>query len=472
MSTIRNGEVSFWSRSARMRPRNAPIPDTRQDLLIVGAGLTGLWAAYIAAREHPEWSITVIDAKHVGYGASGRNGGWMSTLLPGNRAVYAKRATAAGEDGGEAIRSFQIAVTRSIDEALGIMKKEGIDAGQVQGGNLHVAQTPAGLTRLKRKHETDLRYGYEPDDISFLSASETRERINVDGALGSLHYEHTAAVNPALMVSGLADAVERLGVRICEHTEATRVEKGTVSTARGALHATTVFVCVEASTGKIESSLPGFGSRELIPVNSSMIITEPLPDGVWKQIGWENRDCLMDAAHTFIYAQRTVDGRIAIGGRGNPYFFGSRLAGDGEVDNRTVQSLMKKLAHLFPGQELPIAHVWRGSIGVTRDWCAGLFFDRESRVGVVRGFAGHGVSSTLLAAKTLLERAEGRETELTRLPWNDHAAKKWEPEPIRWVGVHAMYRLFAVADAWEERTGSTQTSLLARFGSRLAGLHE
>ncbi|SJM54935.1 FAD-binding oxidoreductase [Gulosibacter sp. 10] len=472
MSAILNGEVSHWMRSASPRRYHSPLPDERQDLLIVGAGLTGLWAAYFAAKEHPDWKITVVEAKRVGYEASGRNGGWMSTLLPGNRAVWAKRVNKQGGDGIAAMREFQQAVNASIHEALDIMRREGIDAGQAQGGNLHVAQTPAGYARLKGKYETDLRYGYSPEDIRLLDAEETRERINVDGALGSLHYQHTTAVDPARMVAGLAEAVDRLGVRICEETAATRVEKQHVLTNRGPVIANTIFVCAEAATGKIESALPGFGPREVIPVNSSIIATETLPERFWKRIGWDERDCLMDSAHTFIYAQRTQDDRIAIGGRGTPYFFGSKLTGEGEVDERTIRSLRQKLAQLFPGETLPIAHAWRGSIGVTRDWCAGLFFDRESRVGVVRGYAGHGVSSTLLAAKTLLDRAEGRSTELVRMPWNDHRAKKWEPEPIRWLGVHTMYRLFEYADAQEARSGKPKTSLIAQFGSRLAGLHE
>ncbi|MYM20441.1 FAD-dependent oxidoreductase [Brevibacterium sp. 5221] len=483
----RNGEISHWmhadaAASPPPRAAPAPLPTAAQDLVIVGGGLTGLWAAYYASRRHPEWAITVLEAERVGYGASGRNGGWLSGLIPGNRAVYARAVDRAGGNGLAAVRAFQGELFATIDEVLEVLAAEGIDAHQVRGGNLEVAQTAAGMERLRARRAADIEYGYGEDQAVLQSPDEVTARIEVAHAHGGVLYPQTAAVDPALLCQGLAGALRARGARICEGARAGAVQAAagtgpaTVVTERGAVSGATVLVCLEAYSGSLRSGLPALGPRQVIPVNSSMIVTEPLSDADWQRIGWDGRACLGDAAHTFVYAQRTADGRIAIGGRGSPYRFNSGTPGAGEVDRCTVAQLARQLAGLFPqvfpDGRVPVAHAWRGVIGVTRDWCAGVFFDDRARVGTVRGYAGHGVTATNLAARTLLDRAEGLDTPLTRLPWNDHDSGAWEPEPIRWAGVHGMYRLFGVADAWEERRGAQRTSLLARLGGRLAGLAE
>lgn len=457
---VRNGEVSHWMAATpgAVAPV-AALPD-EADLVVVGGGLTGLWTAYYARRRHPEARIVVLEAERVGYGASGRNGGWMSTLLPGNRAVYARRA------GTQSVVAFQRALIETIDECLAVMRREGIEADQVRGGQLSVARTEAGLARLRATREGHLRFGYAPEEVELLDGAGFRERIAVAGALGGLFFPGTVRIDPAKLTRGLAEVLRAQGVTICEATRVTDVAPGAVSTSRGVVRTRDTAVCVEAYAAAL------LGGRSLIPVNSSIVVTEPLPDATWERIGWAGQECLGDAAHTFVYCQRTADGRIAIGGRGAPYRFGSGLTGDGEVPLATVRALETRLRSFFPGVELPLAHAWRGSIGVTRDWCAGVHHDPVTRVAVVQGYAGHGVTATNLAARTVLDRLGGVASPLTALPWNEHDSGRWEPEPLRWLGVHGMYRLFAAADRWEERRGSTRTSLLARAGSRLAGLHE
>ena len=479
MNAYRNGEISHWMRTTSAaetavgsHPRRGPLPIDEQDLVIAGGGLTGLWTAYYAITEHPEWRITVLDANEVGFGASGRNGGWASTLLPGNRAVYAKAITRAGGDGPEAVRAFQREMTASVTETLRVLDAEGLAADQHRGGQLQAATTPAALKRLRSTYEANLRSGYDESSMRLLTAAEVRERVDIEPALGGLFYRDTARVDPAKLTRGLARIVEAKGVRIGENARVQRIEQGAAVTDRGTVRGRTVLSCLEAYTGEVASGGPGFGRREIIPVNSSMVATKPLSDADWRRIGWDGLECLNDAAHTFVYAQRTADGRIAIGGRGTPYAFNSGTPGLGRVDERTIRTLEARLRFFFPSVEMEIEHAWRGAIGVTRDWCAGVYFDPRTRIGNARGYAGHGVTATNLAARTLLDRVEGRATTLTALPWNDHDSGRWEPEPIRWLGVHAMYRLFGVADAWEESRNSENTSLIARFGSRLAGLHE
>ncbi|WP_309131297.1 FAD-dependent oxidoreductase [Brevibacterium sp.] len=480
-----NGEAAHWLAQSPADPAPpTPLPTEKQDLVIVGGGMTGLWSAYYARQAHPDWQITVIEAEHIGYGASGRNGGWLSTLLPGNRAKFAEavdraRSTdpdgpvgAAGLDGVESVKAFQSALFDSIDEVLEVLDQESIDAHQVRGGHLDVAQTQSGMTRIEELFEANEKYGYGPKDMELLGAEETAAHINVDNARGGLFVPGTARIDPALLVHGLARVLRQQGVTICEHTAAAHIGKGAVATNRGPVRGETIFVCLEGYSDTVTGDLPGLEGRQVIPVFSSMIATNPLPAGAWEAIGWEGRECLGDAAHTFIYAQRTADDRIALGGRGAPYAFRSGLPGQGEIPAEVVDLLRDRLSSLFPDLDFDVAHAWRGALGVTRDWCAGIFFDKEQRIGVARGYAGHGVTATHLAAKTLLDRASGASTPLTSLPWNDHYSGQWEPEPIRWLGIRSMYKIFNVADEWERRTGAKKTSLLAQFGGKLAGLAE
>ncbi|GAA1627139.1 FAD-dependent oxidoreductase [Brevibacterium sanguinis] len=482
--TYLNGEASFWLAQSPAAPIPTPLPSAKQDLVIVGGGMTGLWSAYCARQAHPDWAITVIEAKTVGYGASGRNGGWLSTLMPGNRARFAEAVDRAVIDdpdgpvgsarrtGVESVRAFQSALFDSIDEVLDVLETEGIDAEAVRGGHIDVAQSAAGMARLHDLVEGNRRFGYGPADMQVLDAAETRARINVDNAQGSVFVPGTARIDPALLTEGLARVLRERGVTICEGTRARHIGTGLVSTERGPVSGETIFVCLEGYSDTVAGDLPGLEGRQVIPVFSSMIATEPLPAEAWEQIGWAGRECLGDAAHTFIYAQRTADNRIALGGRGAPYAFGSGLPGDGRVPAEVVDLLRTRLSSLFPTLDVEVAHAWRGALGVTRDWCAGIFFDPAQRIGVARGYAGHGVTATHLAAKTLLDRAAGTPTPLTALPWNDHVSGQWEPEPIRWLGIRSMYKIFNLADEWERITDAQKTSLLARFGARLAGLAE
>lgn len=482
--TYLNGEASFWLAQSPAEPIDSPLPAGRQDLVIVGGGMTGLWSAYCARRAHPDWAITIIEARTVGYGASGRNGGWLSTLMPGNRARFAEAVDrartddpdgpvgSAGLSGIESVRAFQSALFDSIDEVLETLEAEGIDAHAVRGGHIDIAQSEAGMARIHELIEANREYGYGPADMQVLDAAETRARINVDDARGSVFVPGTARIDPALLVEGLTRVLRAQGVTICEGTTAAHIGTGTVVTDRGPVNGETIFVCLEGYSDTVSGKLPGLEGRQVIPVFSSMIATDPLPAAAWDEIGWAGRECLGDAAHTFIYAQRTADDRIALGGRGAPYAFNSGLPGDGRVPAEVVDLLRTRLSSLFPTLDFEVAHAWRGALGVTRDWCAGIFFDPEQHIGVARGYAGHGVTATHLAAKTLLDRASGTQTALTALPWNDHVSGQWEPEPIRWLGIRSMYRIFNIADDWERITDAKKTSLLARFGARLAGLAE
>jgi glycine/D-amino acid oxidase-like deaminating enzyme len=265
-------------------------------------------------------------------------------------------------------------------------------------------------------------------------------------------------------VSGVARAVRERGVRIHEGTRAVRIEPGAVVTERGTVRAPVVLRCLEGFT----AGLPGH-RREWLPMNSAIIATAPLTEAQWAEIGWAGEELLGDEAHAYCYAQRTADGRIAMGGRGVPYRFGSRTDVDGQTQDWTVSSLTDSLHGMFPAtRSARIEHAWCGVLGVPRDWCASVSFDPSTGLGWAGGYVGSGLTTTNLAGRTLADLVLGRDTDLVRLPWVNRDVRRWEPEPLRWLGVRAMYGLYREADRREER-GLAHPSRLARLGDRLTG---
>ncbi|MEU1480723.1 FAD-dependent oxidoreductase [Streptomyces sp. NPDC005760] len=463
-SSAVNGGVSFWYADDGFPEAREPLGgDASADVVIVGGGYTGLWTAYYLKKAVPFLRITVLEQKFCGYGASGRNGGWLYNGVAG-RDRYAKL------HGHEAAVRLQKAMNDTVDEVVRVVGEEGFDAGLHKGGVLEVARTPAQLARLRAFHEHELSYGEK--DRELYGARETAERVRVADAVGSSWTPHGARVHPVKLVKGLAAAVEALGVVIHEQTPVTEIRPKHAITPYGTVRAPYVLRCTEGFTAALKGQ-----KRTWLPMNSSMIATEPLTDGQWAAIGWEDRQTLGDMAHAYMYAQRTADGRIALGGRGVPYRFGSRTDNDGRTQAATVEALREILVGFFPMLAgTRIAHAWSGVLGVPRDWCASVTLDRSTGLGWAGGYVGSGVATANLAARTLRDlvqqdSGQGGRTELTELPWVGHKVRRWEPEPLRWLGVQGMYATYRTADRREFTSHSADSSRLARWADRVAGRH-
>ncbi|WP_141586042.1 FAD-binding oxidoreductase [Actinomadura sp. WMMA1423] len=464
-----NGGVSHWYRAAG-RPAPGPrLPGPRTaDVCVVGAGYTGLWTAYYLKRARPDLHVIVLEREFAGFGASGRNGGWVLGEIAGSRERYAAR------HGRPAAVALQHAMFRAVDEVVRVADAEDIDAGVVKGGVLHVARNAAQRARLAALVDEARDWGWSDDDLVPLPAAERDDRLRVAGATGAAWSPHAARVQPAALVRGLAGAVRRLGVEIYERTPVVRIDpRGPDGPAR----AITPFGAVTAEyvlrgTEGFTAALPGH-RRDWLPMNSSMIVTTPLPPRAWKAIGWERRELLGDMAHYYMYAQRTADDRIAFGGRGRPYRYGSRVDDGGRTEPATVDALWTMLTGMFPavaeGGEVGVEHAWSGVLGVPRDWCATVVLDHATGLGHAGGYTGHGVATANLAGRTLRDLVLRRDTDLTALPWVDRRVRRWEPEPLRWLGVHAMYALYRAADAREASAPTGNTSGLARLADRITG---
>ena len=450
---VPNGGVSFWYTQIGLpEPGPGLGGDEEHDVCIVGGGLTGLWTAYYLKRAEPGLRVVVLEAEFVGYGASGRNGGWLSAELPGSLARYAR-----GPHGQEGADRLAAGLRASVDEVIGVCRDEGIEADIVRNGVVFVARTPAQLSRLQD----------EPPGAPArrLTGAEVTERIAVDGALGGYVDPDCARVQPARLVQGLATVVRRMGVTVHEGTRVTAIGPGIARTERGTVRAAQVLRCLEGYTAGLAGQ-----RRTWLPMNSAIVVTEPLTDRQWDAVGWRDSELLGDLAHAYCYAQRTADGRIALGGRGIPYRFGSRTDVDGRTQEWTIASLRRTLDDLFPAvAEVPLAQAWCGVLGVPRDWCASVGLDPATGLGWAGGYVGSGLTATNLAGRTLRDLVLGEPSDLTTLAWTNHRVRRWEPEPLRWLGVRAMYGLYRAADRRETTHRLERTSRIGRFADRLSG---
>jgi glycine/D-amino acid oxidase-like deaminating enzyme len=370
----------------------------------------------------------------------------------------------AAESSRAAAIAWQRCADASVDEVLAVARAEGIDAQAEKGGFLCVATSELQAARLREWVGSAREWGFGEDDLRWLSRAEARQRVAADRVFGGTYDPHCAAVHPARLVRGLAEAVERHGVTIHEGTPVTAIEPRVARTAGGDVRAKVVVRALEGYTRTL-----GGRRRDLLPLYSLMLATEPLPDEFWAEVGWSGRETLSDDRRLIIYAQRTADGRIAMGGRGAPYRLWSRIVAAHEQARGVHDMIRHSLVELFPQlTDARITHRWGGVLGVPRDWWPSVHFDPATGLASAGGYAGDGVALTNLAGRTLADLITGEDTELTRLPWVGHRSPRFEPEPLRWLGVNTGLHLAAAIDERERRTGRP-AALLDRVMTRLTG---
>jgi glycine/D-amino acid oxidase-like deaminating enzyme len=456
--------LSLWWEAvpAPLPARPALTEDLAVDVCVVGAGFTGLWTAHSLVRADPSLRVVVVEREVAGFGASGRNGGWCSALFSASDAALARR------HGLDAMRAMRRAMQGTVDIVGASATSEGIDCHFEKGGTVDLVRSEAQKERALAGLEEERSLGFGEDDLRWLGAEETRALVGAAGAIGATYTPHCAAIQPALLARGLADAVERRGVRVFEHTEVTEIRPGsgngaTVVTAGGTVRADVVVRATEAWT----PTLPG-SRREIVPVYSLMVATEPLGADFWAEAGLAGRATFADHRHTIIYGQRTADDRFAFGGRGAPYHYGSAVRSEFDHEPAVHALLRETLVELFPSLDgHRFTHAWGGPLGIPRDWHSSVGYDRRSGLAWAGGYVGDGVATSNLAGRTLADLIVGSESELTRLPWVNHHSPPWEPEPLRWAGVNAGLWTMKLADRSETRRG--RPSRAAGVMGRLLG---
>jgi len=400
------------------------------DVAVVGAGYTGLWTALSLVRADPGLRVVVVDRAGVGFGASGRNGGWCSALLPISLTALAHR------HGREQAVAWQRAMFDTVDEVGRFAATgggHGVDPGFHKGGTVTFAHDRHQQRRIEATIAEHRALGFGEDDAALLGVEGALRHGRPVGLTGALFTPHCASVHPLRLVHSIAAAAHHLGVRIAGGVEVVDVAAGRVVTDGGTIRADVIVLATEAYTATFAGR-----RRRLLPLYSMMIGSEPLTAAQWDVVGLAGRPTFTSATNMVIYGQRTSDGRLAFGGRGAPYHFGSRISERFDTDQRVRQMLHDTVVGLFPAlADVDFPYHWGGPLGVARDWHPQVAFDATTGLASAGGYAGDGVATANLAGRTLAGLIVGGDSPLTTLPWVNHRTRRWEPEPLRWLGVRA-----------------------------------
>lgn len=367
--------------------------------------------------------MVIVEQRYAGFGASGRNGGWVTPH------------TATGTGG--LIERFGRARARELQEALHeavhhvgtVATDEGIDARYARPGRLLVARGEHQRPALERVQDAYERAGFG-DRYQLIGRTELSERIRVAGAVAAEWSPICATVHPARLVRGLADAVERRGGTIVEGTTVTRVSPGgsgrrhaTLHTDRGDVHSGTVVLAGEAYLAR----LPSF-RRRLLPLYSLIFLTEPITDYDWERIWWAGREAVASERLTVEYLTRTEDDRILFGGRGAPYRLGSRITPSAENHEPTHDGLRRAFRDWFPDlSHVPLSDAWGGVLAAPRDGFPTATYSPASGLALAGGYTGSGLAWSNLASRTVADLILEHDTPRTELPFVRHRLPPGRP---------------------------------------------
>jgi glycine/D-amino acid oxidase-like deaminating enzyme len=428
------------------------------DIAILGAGYSGLWTAYYLLQREPGLRIVLLEAEIAGFGASGRNGGWCSSGFPVSLGELARRY------GKQVTRELHAAMCDAVDEVGRASRREGLTIDYTKGGNLDIARGEHQLPAIREAYETRQRLGLA-EQVRMLDARETGQRIRISKARGSLFDSECAAIHPGKLVRGLARLVEMRGATIFEQSEVTDFRVGRaplLRTRRAEVRAQTIVLAGEAYLSRRQQL-----HRQITPIYSLIVLTEPLTASQWEDIGWQGRECVSSPRYTVDYLQRTADGRILFGSRGAPYHLASGISDEYDRHEPTHQMIRDLIIEWFPMlRDVGFSHSWGGAVGMPRDWMPTVSFDAGEGVATARGYTGQGVATTNLAGRILADLILGVQSPITRLPVVNHRSPNWEPEPLRWLAIRGMQWAYGYIDRRAERTGKPPSgrSLPERLG--------
>ncbi|WP_137819749.1 FAD-binding oxidoreductase [Pseudomonas sp. 2FG] len=440
MSAWRN--ISLWMDQLDDELSARPALDgaLEADVAIIGAGYTGLWTAYYLKRQAPQLRIAIVEAETAGFGASGRNGGWlMGNILGEDRLL-------AGLPAEQRRAAFDL-LHGIPDEVAAVLEREGIACDYRKAGVLYcAARYPEQETSLRQWLEHLYGQGLSEADYRWLSPAELSQQLRIANPFGAIHTPHCATIQPAKLVRGLARSVERMGVQLFEKSRVTDWQPGLIRTARGTVSARWVVPAVEGYA----ASLPPLGHYQL-PVQSLLVATAPLPAATWAEIGLDRGQAFSESSRQVTYGQRSADDRLVFGARGG-YRFGGKLRYDFNLSEDEVGLRRYLFGELFPQlKDVEITHSWGGNLGMSRRFHPHMLCDRKNGIALSGGYGGEGVGASNLGGRTLADLILAQDSLLTRQPWvlkDDaiQALKAWEPEPCRWLGYNAIIRSFVHED--------------------------
>jgi len=457
--------ISLWMDQLEepLQARPALEQDLEVDVAIIGAGYTGLWTAYYLKRLAPTLDIAIVEAQTAGFGASGRNGGWVMGNLLGEDRLLAGLSPEARRESFDLLHSIP-------DEVEIVLEREGIDCDFRKGGALYcAARYPEQETSLRQYLDKLYRQGLTEADYRWLSPEQLAQQIRIAKPYGGIYAPHVATIQPAKLVRGLARTVERMGVKIFDNSPVTDWQAGSLRTAKAQVRSRWVVPAVEG----YGVNLTPLGRYQL-PVQSLLVATEPLSAATWDEIGLNHGQAFGESSRQVTYGQRSADNRLVFGARGG-YQFAGKLRHDFQLTSSEIELRRYLFSELFPQlKSVRITHAWGGNLGMSRQFQPHMLCDPASGIALAGGYGGEGVGASNLAGRTLADLILQRDSQQVRQPWVIQGGldklRAWEPEPCRWLGYNAIIRSFVHED--QVLANPATAPWRRKLASRVAGFME
>lgn len=431
-------QACFWMASSRSSPQQVLERDLRADIVIIGAGFTGLWTALFLKELSPETEVIVLEQGRAGYGGSGRNAGMLGETIDHSHQLAithfgfeeAKKLAQIGRDNVEEMASF-------------------LDAHQIQcdferTGRFYVALTEMQMDEAGRAIEVAEKLGVR--GMRLLNAKEMQAEINSPLYLGGAFAPGGGILNPVKLIEGLKRIALQRDVKVFEHTQVMKIDKGKVQSAKGSVSASRIILATDAYTHKLFPRL----LRHFIPLYDYILVSEPLTREELAKIGWQNRQGVTDGRTFFNYYRLTSDNRILWGTSEAMYYPPNRVEEACDHSTTHYAALQQSFHRHFPQlSDLKFRYAWGGPIASTTRLTPFFGSLKNGRVLYGLGYTGHGVGSTRIAGKILAHLALDRPNELLELSMVRKKPFPYPPEPLRALAVNAVTRSLRRVDAGE-----------------------
>ncbi len=437
-------EKSFWLMSRDYEP-NPPLKGERDvDVAVVGGGFTGLSAAHFLKEEEPGFRVALLESQVIGFGASGRNGGFSMTLFGMTLSLTALRF------GKEKAKEAHHYMERAVDLVRDLVQRHRIDCDYEHPGFLRVATSEKYRERIL--HEIDLAYSLGLEGIEWMEKGRLAEEVRSPLYLGAWWEPRCGILNPAKLAWGWKEVIERQGVEVYEETPVVEIRRE----GKGRIRLTTPWG--QVTTRKLVLATNAYShlipllKRKQAPVWTHIVLTEPLREEHFEEIGWRNRQGIEDARDLVHYYRLTADNRLLMGGRDVSMAFGDDM--DRDENEEVFAGLEQDVREIFPVlKNISFTHRWGGPVSVPLDLAPALGYLGNKDTVYSLGCVGHGVSLTHLNGKTLADLVLERKTDLTEVFFVNRRTIPWPPEPFRYLAGQAVRGFMKWEDRRHDATG-------------------
>lgn len=437
-------DKSFWLKDYGQYDSNPALTtDITADVCIIGGGFSGLSTAYEFKKINPNATVVVIEAAIIGYGASGRNGGFSMKLFGLEPEITVLRW---GEQ--KTIQAHQY-MLKAVDHVQQLVQEHDFQSDYQHTGMFRVAYSDRQAKRLSKTYELFQKLGLD-SDISWCKKEALAQEFKTDKFLAGMYETQTGLLNPCKQVRELKRICLQIGVDIYETTPATDIQESRsikVTTPKGSITSEKLVI----GTNGYSRNVPGVSLKnQQLPVWTYQVVTEPLTQEQWGSIGWHKRQAFEDNRQLVHYFRPTADGRITMGGGRVDVAYGKNM--DKDSNPKAWQHCEDHLKWIYPQlQEVKIAYKWGGPTSVNLDMTPEIGYLNSDKIIYTCGCIGHGVSLTHLNGKLIAQLLSEQNSDLTDFWIVNRKAIRLPGDVLSWCSAKALTGALTLVDKFEER---------------------